>query len=152
MIALSFFKIQANSPMAYRQIDSVDPLQNLVSLLFNFRKTIFLNFRPSNSPEYPAIASQTAQTMNANFDYKLEAPTWEKAVEAYAKLLGEEQATEFWAEACRFCNVYMETGELAELETVFLYLSQKDGITGVYGTSLLLRLKTYCTLANAQIS
>lgn len=83
-------------------------------------------------------------------EYNLEQPYWQKAVDAYKRFLSEADALQLWQNACEACKVSPKTEDIDQLDEVFQYLSQKDGIVGVYGASLKLRLRAYKNLLKAK--
>lgn len=81
-------------------------------------------------------------------NYMLELPDYQRAIENFAAILGKEKALELWKEACLLCGVSEEAVIEEDLDCVYCHLSEREGVIGVYGTSLLLRLRTYQQLSD----
>ena len=97
-------------------------------------------------PGTDRASNDKARIMNRVEGYNLEAPSAELALSTYATAMGEDQARALWAQACAYCNIDHEPLNLDELGAVFAYLAGCEGIAGVFGKSLKVRLKAYVNI------
>lgn len=70
------------------------------------------------------------------------------AIANLSSAFGPERAIELWKEACLLSGVEDDSTNPDDLNLVYRYLADQDGIVGVFGSSLLLRLKAYKKLLN----
>ena len=78
--------------------------------------------------------------------YNLQVPDAARALETYSTALGQEGASQLWAEACSICGVDHQDPDLDNLEKVYHHLATLPGVEGVFGMSLKMRLKAYRNL------
>lgn len=84
-----------------------------------------------------------AETQTNRYDY--DRPTEKRALEALARLVGEEEADEVWRAACRRVGVVPVASGLTldELIAVADELKRLDGLPSIAGNSLSVRLRSY---------
>lgn len=82
-------------------------------------------------------------THNAVPGYALAAPTEQDAVTFLARALGPDRAVSLWVRTCQDAGVRSGKLSLDELERAALALSKHEGVAGVIGNSLVIRLRTY---------
>lgn len=75
--------------------------------------------------------------------YALAPPTEHDAMEFLARALGPDQAAALWVRTCRGAGVPSSGMGLDELERAAQALAAQEGVAGVIGSSLLIRLRTY---------
>ncbi len=79
--------------------------------------------------------------------YNFSAPDGRKAVQSFARILGESDAEDLWKKACEQQNVDSTTKNLDDLEAVYRFLSTRPGKTGVVGKSMMVRLRSFKILS-----
>lgn len=87
-------------------------------------------------------AMPTPQT-NAVPGYALAPPTEQDAITFLARALGPDQAVTLWVQTCRGAGVRSGGLGLDELERAAKALAALQGVAGVIGNSLVIRLRTY---------
>jgi hypothetical protein len=82
-------------------------------------------------------------THNVVPGYALAAPTEQDAITFLARALGADRAVSLWVRTCQDAGV--RSGKLAmdELESAAVALSKHEGVAGVIGNSMVIRLRTY---------
>ena len=75
--------------------------------------------------------------------YALAPPTERDAMEFLARALGADQAASLWVRTCRDTGVRSSGMGLDELERAAQALAKQEGVVGVIGNSLVIRLRTY---------
>jgi hypothetical protein len=87
---------------------------------------------------------------NAVPGYALAAPTEQDAVTFLARALGTDRAVQLWVRTCQDAGVRSGKLSLDELERAALALSKHEGVAGVIGNSLVIRLRTYRLLERSR--
>lgn len=82
-------------------------------------------------------------THNAVPGYALAAPTEQDAITFLARALGADRAVSLWVRTCQEAGVRSGKLSLDELERASLALSKQEGVAGVIGNSMVIRLRTY---------
>lgn len=82
-------------------------------------------------------------THNAVPGYALAAPTEQDAITFLARALGTDRAVSLWVRTCQEAGVRSGRLSLDELERAAQALSQQEGVAGVIGNSMVIRLRTY---------
>lgn len=72
-----------------------------------------------------------------------DSPFWDRAIDSYTRIFGAETATQYLRDACKELGLEEGTSKCEDLKTLFLHLSEKEGITGIYGKSLMSRLQDF---------
>lgn len=80
---------------------------------------------------------------NAVPGYGLAPPTEQDALGFLARALGPDQAAALWVRTCRDAGVRSSGMSLDELERAAQALAAQEGVAGVIGSSLVIRLRTY---------
>jgi hypothetical protein len=82
-------------------------------------------------------------THNVVPGYALAAPTEQDAITFLARALGPDAAVSLWVRTCQEAGV--RSGALAtdELERAAQALAKHEGVAGVIGNSMVIRLRTY---------
>jgi hypothetical protein len=82
--------------------------------------------------------------------YALAPPTEQDALGFLARALGPDQAASLWVRTCRDAGV--RSGALGpdEMERAAQALAAHEGVAGVIGNSLVIRLRTYRLLARTR--
>jgi hypothetical protein len=75
--------------------------------------------------------------------YALAAPSEQDAITFLARALGADRAVSLWVRTCREAGVRSGSLGLDELERAAQALSKQEGVSGVIGNSLVIRLRTY---------
>jgi hypothetical protein len=82
-------------------------------------------------------------THNAVPGYALAAPTEQDAITFLARALGADRAVSLWVRTCQEAGVRSGKLSLDELERAAQALSKHEGVAGVIGNSMVIRLRTY---------
>lgn len=82
-------------------------------------------------------------TQNPVPGYALAAPTEQDAITFLARALGADRAVSLWVRTCQEADVRSGKLSLDELERAAQALSQQEGVAGVIGNSMVIRLRTY---------
>lgn len=75
--------------------------------------------------------------------YALAAPTEQDAITFLARALGPDRAVSLWVRTCQEAGVRSGKLGLDELERAAQALAKQEGVAGVIGNSLVIRLRTY---------
>ncbi|HEX6368436.1 MAG TPA: hypothetical protein VF006_05880 [Longimicrobium sp.] len=75
--------------------------------------------------------------------YALAAPTEQDAITFLARALGADRAVSLWVRTCQEAGVRSGRLGLDELERAAQALAGQEGVAGVIGNSLVIRLRTY---------
>ena len=81
--------------------------------------------------------------MSTLSSFNLENPTKKEALSLMGRALTQNRAEVIWRDACAAVGVHYEANTMADLETVFHYLSQQNGAVSIYGMALRARLFAY---------
>jgi hypothetical protein len=82
-------------------------------------------------------------SQNAVRGYALAAPTEQDAITFLARALGADRAVSLWVRTCQEAGVRSGRLSLDELERAAQALSKQEGVAGVIGNSMVIRLRTY---------
>lgn len=82
-------------------------------------------------------------THNAVPGYALAAPTEQDVITFLARALGADRAVSLWVRTCQEAGVRSGKLSLDELERAAQALSKQEGVAGVIGNSMVIRLRTY---------
>jgi hypothetical protein len=82
-------------------------------------------------------------TQNAVPGYALAVPTEQDAITFLARALGADRAVSLWVRTCQEAGVRSGRLSLDELERAAQALSKQEGVPGVIGNSMVIRLRTY---------
>ena len=82
-------------------------------------------------------------THNALPGYALAPPTEQDAITFLARALGADRAVSLWVRTCQEAGVRSGKLSLDELERAAQALSKQEGVAGVIGNSMVIRLRTY---------
>jgi hypothetical protein len=82
-------------------------------------------------------------TQNPVPGYALSAPTEQDAITFLARALGADRAVSLWVRTCQEAGVRSGKLTLDELERAAQALAKQEGVAGVIGNSLVIRLRTY---------
>ena len=82
-------------------------------------------------------------TQNPLPGYALAAPTEQDAITFLARALGADPAVSLWVRTCQDAGVRSGKLTLDELERAAQALARREGVAGVIGNSLVIRLRTY---------
>lgn len=82
-------------------------------------------------------------TQNPVPGYALAAPTEQDAITFLARALGADRAVSLWVRTCHEAGVRSGRLGMDELERAAQALSKQEGVAGVIGNSLVIRLRTY---------
>jgi hypothetical protein len=82
-------------------------------------------------------------TQNPVPGYALAAPTEQDAITFLARALGADRAVSLWVRTCQDAGVRSGRLTLDELERAAQALATHEGVAGVIGNSLVIRLRTY---------
>lgn len=82
-------------------------------------------------------------TPTHNAGYALAAPTEQDAVTFLARALGADRAVSLWVRTCQAAGVRSGKLSLDELERAAQALAGQEGVAGVIGNSMVIRLRTY---------
>lgn len=82
-------------------------------------------------------------THNAVPGYALAAPTEQDAITFLARALGADRAVSLWVRTCQQAGVRSGKLSLDELERAAQALAKQEGVAGVIGNSMVIRLRTY---------
>ena len=82
-------------------------------------------------------------THNAVPGYALAAPTEQDAITFLARALGADRAVSLWVRTCQEAGVRSGKLSLDELERAAQALAKQEGVAGVIGNSMVIRLRTY---------
>ncbi|WP_420129331.1 hypothetical protein [Longimicrobium sp.] len=82
-------------------------------------------------------------TPNTVPGYALAAPTEQDAITFLARALGPDRAVSLWVRTCQEAGVRSGKLGLDELERAAQALARQEGVAGVIGNSLVIRLRTY---------
>ncbi|HYR09527.1 MAG TPA: hypothetical protein VEQ60_17265 [Longimicrobium sp.] len=82
-------------------------------------------------------------TQNPVPGYALAAPTEQDAITFLARALGPDAAVSLWVRTCQEAGVRSGRLTLDELERAAQALARQEGVAGVIGNSLVIRLRTY---------
>jgi hypothetical protein len=82
-------------------------------------------------------------TQNAVPGYALAAPTEQDAIAFLARAMGADRAVSLWVRTCQEAGVRSGKLSLDELERAAQALSTQEGVAGVIGNSMVIRLRTY---------
>jgi hypothetical protein len=82
-------------------------------------------------------------TQNPVPGYALAAPTEQDAITFLARALGADRAVSLWVRTCQEAGVRSGSLGVDELERAAQALSRQEGVAGVIGNSLVIRLRTY---------
>jgi hypothetical protein len=85
----------------------------------------------------------TSTPQNAVPGYALAPPTEQDAMSFLARALGPDQAAALWVRTCQGAGVRSGRMGLDELERAAQALAAQEGVAGVIGNSLVIRLRTY---------
>jgi hypothetical protein len=80
---------------------------------------------------------------NAVPGYALAAPTEQDAIAFLARALGADRGVALWVRTCQEAGVRSGQLSLDELERAAQALSVQEGVAGVIGNSMVIRLRTY---------
>jgi hypothetical protein len=75
--------------------------------------------------------------------YALAPPTEQDAMSFLARALGPDKAAAVWVRTCHAAGVRSVGMGLDELERAAQVLAAQEGVAGVIGSSLVIRLRTY---------
>jgi hypothetical protein len=75
--------------------------------------------------------------------YALAAPTEQDAITFLARALGADRAVSLWVRTCQEAGVRSGRLSLDELARAAQALARHEGVAGVIGNSLVIRLRTY---------
>ncbi len=82
--------------------------------------------------------------------YALAPPTEQDALGFLARALGPDGAAALWVRTCQAAGVRSGGMGLDELERAAQALAAQEGVAGVIGNSLVIRLRTYRLLERAR--
>jgi hypothetical protein len=82
--------------------------------------------------------------------YALSPPTEQDALGFLARALGPDHAASLWVRTCRDAGVRSGALGVDEMERAAVALAAHEGVAGVIGNSLVIRLRTYRLLARAR--
>jgi hypothetical protein len=82
--------------------------------------------------------------------YALAPPSEDDALGFLARALGPDRAAQLWVATCREAGVRSGRLSLDELERAAQLLAAQEGVAGVIGNSLVIRLRTYRLLEKTQ--
>jgi hypothetical protein len=82
-------------------------------------------------------------TQNPLPGYALAAPTEQDAITFLARALGPDRAVSLWVRTCQEAGVRSGKLGVDELERAAQALLKHEGVAGVIGNSLVIRLRTY---------
>ena len=82
-------------------------------------------------------------TQNPVPGYALAAPTEQDAITFLARALGADPAVSLWVRTCQDAGVRSGKLTLDELERAAQARAKREGVAGVIGNSLVIRLRTY---------
>ena len=82
--------------------------------------------------------------------YALAAPTEQDAITFLARALGADRAVSLWVRTCQDAGVRSGKLALDELERAALALAKHEGVAGVIGNSMVIRLRTYRLLERSR--
>lgn len=91
---------------------------------------------------------QTTGTGPAGF--ALECPTPDSALAGLGEIVGPEAAIDAWQAAAEAAAVGGSAADLSAVTRIAEALSEQPGVPGVFGKSLLIRLRSYTLLANLE--
>ena len=89
-------------------------------------------------------------TSHAVPGYALAQPTEQDALGFLARALGPDRAAQLWVATCREAGVRSGQLGVEELERAAQALAKQEGVAGVIGNSLVIRLRTYRLLEKTQ--
>lgn len=75
--------------------------------------------------------------------YALAAPTEQDTITFLARALGADAAVSLWVRTCQEAGVRSGRLSMDELERAAQALSKREGVAGVIGNSMVIRLRTY---------
>ncbi|HEX6041939.1 hypothetical protein [Longimicrobium sp.] len=87
---------------------------------------------------------------NAVPGYALAPPTADDALAYLARAVGPDRAAGVWLRACAAVGAPRATLSVDEMMRVSEHLAREQGVVGVIGQSLVVRVRTYRLLASAQ--
>ena len=83
--------------------------------------------------------------------YALSPPSEQDALGFLARALGPDRAAQLWVAICREAGVPSGNLGVDELERAARVLAAQEGVAGVIGNSLVIRLRTYRLLEKTQM-
>lgn len=84
--------------------------------------------------------------------YDLPCPSGDEAIETLVRLLGPQQGSALWEDACQSAGVgRFAPLALDQLQAVAESLGAHPGVAGVVGTSLLVRVRCYALLSERSL-
>jgi hypothetical protein len=92
----------------------------------------------------------TATPNTAVPGYGLAPPTPDDALAYLARAVGPDRAAGVWLRACSAAGVPRGKLGVDEMMRVAEHLAEEEGVVGVIGKSLVVRVRTYRLLAGAQ--
>ncbi len=81
--------------------------------------------------------------------YNLQPPTRKYALNILSEVLGSDEASKAWNEACEECKLSNDTNNYDNLQLIFTSLSEQDGVNGAIGRSLVMRSNVYNILSKS---